>query len=47
MKPVNNLENKTPLDTLKSSVNMYESFYRYYFGRCSSELAQLLSLPYS
>ena len=22
-------------------------FYRYYFGRCSSELAQLVSLPYS
>ena len=22
-------------------------FYRYYFGRCSSELAQLASLPYS
>ena len=22
-------------------------FYRYYFGRCSSELAQLLSLPFS
>ena len=22
-------------------------FYRYYFGRCSSELAQLDSLPYS
>ena len=22
-------------------------FYRYYFGRCSSELAQVVSLPYS
>ena len=22
-------------------------FYRYYFGRCSSELAQLVALPYS
>ena len=22
-------------------------FYRYYFGRCSSEMAQLVSLPYS
>ena len=22
-------------------------FYRYYFGRCSSELAQLFPLPYS
>ena len=22
-------------------------FYRYYFGRCSSELAQLVSLPFS
>ena len=22
-------------------------FYRYYFGRCSSELAQLVTLPYS
>ena len=22
-------------------------FHRYYFGRCSSELAQLLPLPYS
>ena len=22
-------------------------FYRHYFGRCSSELAQLVSLPYS
>ena len=22
-------------------------FYRYYFGRCSSELAQLVPLPYS
>ena len=22
-------------------------FYRYYFGRCSSELAQLIPLPYS
>ena len=22
-------------------------FYRYYFGRCSSELAKLLPLPYS
>ena len=26
----------------------FKSFlYRYYFGRCSSELAQLISLPYS
>ena len=23
------------------------SFYKYYFGRCSSELAQLVALPYS
>ena len=29
------------------NVNSFSLFYRYYFGRCSSELAQLVPLPYS
>ena len=28
-------------------VSRLSHFYRYYFGRCSSELAQLVPLPYS
>ena len=29
------------------NVDKLSLFYRYYFGRCSSELAQLVPLPYS
>ena len=29
------------------NVASFSLFYRYYFGRCSSELAQLVPLPYS
>ena len=29
------------------NVTSLSLFYRYYFGRCSSELAQLILLPYS
>ena len=29
------------------SVASLSLFYRYYFGRCSSKLAQLVPLPYS
>ena len=29
------------------NVNSLSLFYRYYFGRCSSELAQLVPLPFS
>ena len=29
------------------NVVSWSLFYRYYFGRCSSELAQLVPLPYS
>ena len=29
------------------NVTSLSSFYRYYFGRCSSELAQLVPFPYS
>ena len=29
------------------NVAILSLFYRYYFGRCSSELAQLVPLPYS
>ena len=31
----------------KKNVASLSLFYRYYFGRCSSELAQLVPLPYS
>ena len=31
----------------RQKVSSLSLFYRYYFGRCSSELAQLVSLPYS
>ena len=31
----------------RRSVASLSLFYRYYFGRCSSELAQLVPLPYS
>ena len=31
----------------RRSVVSWSLFYRYYFGRCSSELAQLVPLPYS
>ena len=30
-----------------SKCSQLKSFYRYYFGRCSPELAQLVPLPYS
>ena len=39
-----NLQKPNAFLLYKTSVNL---FYRYYFGRCSSELAQLVSLPYS
>ena len=37
------------LESLTHCRNMasFSLFYRYYFGRCSSELAQLVPLPYS
>ena len=35
-----------PLDHRRNVVSL-SLFYRYYFGRCSSELAQLVPLPYS
>ena len=37
------------LETLVHHQNVasFRFFYRYYFGRCSSELAQLVPLPYS
>ena len=35
-----------PLAHRRNLASLY-LFYRYYFGRCSSELAQLVSLPYS
>ena len=37
------------LETLAHCQNVarLSLFYRYYFGRCSSELAQLVPLPYS
>ena len=31
----------------RGNVASLSLFYRYYFGRCSSELAQLVPLPYS
>ena len=31
----------------RQNVASWSVFYRYYFGRCSSELAQLVPLPYS
>ena len=31
----------------RQNVTSFSFFYRYYFGRCSSELAQLFPLPYS
>ena len=31
----------------RRNVAILSLFYRYYFGRCSSELAQLVLLPYS
>ena len=33
--------------THRRNVARLSLFYRYYFGRCSSELAQLVVLPYS
>ena len=33
--------------THRQNVASLSLFYRYYFGRCSSELAQLVPLPYS
>ena len=38
-----------PLEPLANHRNVasLNLFYRYYFGRCSSELAQLFPLPYS
>ena len=33
--------------THRGNVASVSLFYRYYFGRCSSELAQLVPLPYS
>ena len=38
-----------PLEPLahRRNVASLSLFYRYYFGRCSSELAQLFPLPYS
>ena len=35
-----------PLAHRQNAVSL-SLFYRYYFGRCSSELAQLVPLPYS
>ena len=39
----------TSLETLahRQNVASLSLFYRYYFGRCSSELAQLVPLPFS
>ena len=39
----------TPLESLAHHQNVVtlSLFYRYYFGRCSSELAQLVPLPFS
>ena len=39
----------TSLESLahRRNVASLSLFYRYYFGRCSSELAELASLPYS
>ena len=39
----------TSLETLthRRNVASLSLFYRYYFGRCSSELAQLVPLPFS
>ena len=31
----------------RQNVASFSLFYRYYFGRCSSELAQLVPLPFS
>ena len=31
----------------RRNVGSFSLFYRYYFGRCSTELAQLVPLPYS
>ena len=31
----------------RQNVASLSLFYRYYFGRCSSELAELVPLPYS
>ena len=33
--------------THRRNVTSLSLFYRYYFGRCSSELAELVPLPYS
>ena len=35
------------LEPLLSKFSQLKSFYRYYFGRCLSEQAQLVSPPYS
>ena len=37
----------TSLEPLAHHQNVASLFYRYYFGRCSSELAQLIPLPFS
>ena len=36
-----------PLPHCRNVASLLSLFYRYYFGRCSSELAQLVPLPYS
>ena len=36
-----------PWETASRNVASLSLFYRYYFGRCSSELAQLVPIPYS
>ena len=36
-----------PLSHRRNVASFTSLFYRYYFGRCSSELAQLVPLPYS
>ena len=36
----------TSLEPLAHHQNVASLFYRYYFGRCSSELAQLVPLPF-
>ena len=38
---------KQMCSTVGQNVASLSLFYRYYFGRCSSELAELVPLPYS
>ena len=38
---------KTDMQDCWRNIASLSLFYRYYFGRCSSELAQLATLPYS